>query len=319
MSVAARARLRRGFTLIELLVVIAIIAVLVALLLPAVQQAREAARRSACKNNLKQIGLALHNYHDTHFAFPPGFVDQDRGGLVDLVQPAEAHWSWTSMLFPFMDQAPLYNQLTVGNVTVAQRLTSNPGLFTESITSFRCPSDTAPQVNNVNAAPLIRQINDSNGTAISVSSNNYVAANNHTGLTGAGTATGLFFGNSAQQFRDMTDGSSNVIAIGERAWQINTTNTAAAILFGVVDTAGDGLGTFTEQDLSSAMARGQDRINSISPLGFSSLHTGGCHFVMGDGRVRFISENIDHIVGGNIDSTFERLIGVADGQPIGEF
>jgi len=87
---------RRGFTLIELLVVIAIIAILIALLLPAVQQAREAARRSQCKNNMKQIGLAIHNYHDSHLKFPPGYITTN-------------HWGWGTMLLPGMDQANIYN------------------------------------------------------------------------------------------------------------------------------------------------------------------------------------------------------------------
>src|SRR3546814_780854 len=97
----------KGFTLIELLVVIAIIAVLVALLLPAVQQAREAARRSQCKNNLKQIGLALHNYHDTHRVFPPGQMSWFGSDLFPL--NAGARISWMQQILPFIDQAPLYN------------------------------------------------------------------------------------------------------------------------------------------------------------------------------------------------------------------
>lgn len=109
MSCTHAPRLRRGFTLIELLVVIAIIAVLVALLLPAVQQAREAARRSSCKNNMKQLGLALHNYHDTHFSFPPGYLDQDSYGGFGFVDINQGHWAWSASLLPFLDQAPLYN------------------------------------------------------------------------------------------------------------------------------------------------------------------------------------------------------------------
>lgn len=101
---------KRGFTLIELLVVIAIIAILIALLLPAVQQAREAARRSTCKNNLKQIGIALHNYHDTHSVLPPGVLMFDDGsGDPD---PDLGNWGWNTFLLPYIDQAPLYNQLT---------------------------------------------------------------------------------------------------------------------------------------------------------------------------------------------------------------
>ena len=98
--------MKRGFTLIELLVVIAIIAILIALLLPAVQQAREAARRSQCKNNMKQIGLALHNYHDVYNTFPPGYVGQTDVSIL----AGYGLWSWSALILPYIDQAPLYNQ-----------------------------------------------------------------------------------------------------------------------------------------------------------------------------------------------------------------
>src|SRR5664279_3184236 len=107
-------KLRSAFTLIELLVVIAIIAVLIALLLPAVQQAREAARRSQCKNNLKQLGLALHNYHDTANTLPPGYIGPN------TALSTNSNWGWNVMLLPGLDQAPLYNQIsstTVGTTT----------------------------------------------------------------------------------------------------------------------------------------------------------------------------------------------------------
>ncbi|WP_417386030.1 DUF1559 domain-containing protein, partial [Gimesia sp.] len=112
---------KRGFTLIELLVVIAIIAILIALLLPAVQQAREAARRSTCKNNMKQLGLALHNYHETHKSFPQMHVEYVRNTNYD---PAgvESFLPWSVMLLPFMDQAPLYNKI---NMNAAWRDSSN--------------------------------------------------------------------------------------------------------------------------------------------------------------------------------------------------
>src|SRR5574339_915853 len=106
---ASAARVRRGFTLIELLVVIAIIAILIALLLPAVQQAREAARRTQCRNNLKQLGLALHNYISSHNVLPFG-----KGGSyapIDPTVPVYARWSQHAMILPYMDQAPLYNTI----------------------------------------------------------------------------------------------------------------------------------------------------------------------------------------------------------------
>src|SRR6188472_548040 len=108
-SMSLKAHSRRGFTLIELLVVIAIIAILIALLLPAVQQAREAARRSQCKNNLKQLGLALHNYHDTSNTLPPGWIAvPTMSGNTNASAPC---WGWGTMILPGLDQAPLYSSM----------------------------------------------------------------------------------------------------------------------------------------------------------------------------------------------------------------
>ncbi len=144
---------RCGFTLIELLVVIAIIAILIALLLPAVQQAREAARRTQCKNNLKQLGLALHNYHDVMKQFPPGFVDQlssaaTASGAAVAATTQDGNWGWGSYTLPYIDQAPLYNLLNVGNRTLLQAAndTTNGGRrgLQTPLEAFRCPSDTAP-------------------------------------------------------------------------------------------------------------------------------------------------------------------------------
>ena len=109
-------RHKTGFTLIELLVVIAIIAILIALLLPAVQQAREAARRTQCRNNLKQIGLALHNYHDNFNVITP--LAYGDGGI--NAQTSNPTWAWSTMILPYMDQAPLYNQLNPGPNTLRQ-------------------------------------------------------------------------------------------------------------------------------------------------------------------------------------------------------
>ncbi|WP_339749897.1 DUF1559 domain-containing protein [uncultured Rubinisphaera sp.] len=130
-SVKSSTRKRIGFTLIELLVVIAIIAILVALLLPAVQQAREAARRSSCKNNLKQIGLAMHNYHDTHSCFPPGYVDQmgesDEGDAL-----TENQWGWGSQILPFLEQGAVFDVLDVGDNKLSDCATSGSAVNTAS-------------------------------------------------------------------------------------------------------------------------------------------------------------------------------------------
>ncbi len=128
----ARSRLgRRGFTLVELLVVIAIIGVLVGLLLPAVQAAREAARRMSCSNNMKQLGLALHNYHDTHGKFPPGVIWGP--GKAPYTQPY--HHTWNVMILPFMEQQPLYDSVNLDLPIWGQPIVSTP------LAALRCPSD----------------------------------------------------------------------------------------------------------------------------------------------------------------------------------
>ena len=148
-------RQRRGFTLIELLVVIAIIAVLISLLLPAVQQAREAARRSQCKNNLKQLGLALHNYHDTYSVFPPGALALSTTGVAYKPGDTEPSrtavvggWGWTVFVLPFIDQGPLYNSLAPNG----NNFPSAPTTLTKTILPvFLCPSDASGSIHTATA------------------------------------------------------------------------------------------------------------------------------------------------------------------------
>jgi prepilin-type N-terminal cleavage/methylation domain-containing protein len=133
---------RRGFTLIELLVVIAIIAVLIALLLPAVQAAREAARRSQCTNNLKQIGLALHNYHQTNDRFPQG-MSQSTSSLQTYAYAGWGEWSAQAMMLPYMEQSPTYNAINFNcNMIWGTAAPTNLTASTRVINSFVCPSDT---------------------------------------------------------------------------------------------------------------------------------------------------------------------------------
>ncbi|MCG6154568.1 DUF1559 domain-containing protein [Rubinisphaera margarita] len=342
----AHPRQRYAFTLIELLVVIAIIAILVALLLPAVQQAREAARRSSCKNNLKQIGLALHNYHDTHRVFPPGYVLGQGPGTppANTLSGNQVKWAWGAYILPFIEQGSLYDALEIsdGSTDADDFAGANQLLRTSMIDTYRCPSDAAPDLNNRRGNRTI---------------SNYVGMlgpdDADIGTSGAKTTprspdanadrSGLFRRNSKVRMRDVTDGTSNTIAIGERAWELNNPqfgnkarcraaiwaasngnrmnvdqNDAQAVaVLGVtggginfVDVFGDGSNT-------AAMAQNQNQC----AITFSSLHSGGAQFLLLDGSVRFLSENIDNEADNTntVDSTYERLADRKDGQVVGEF
>ncbi len=313
---------KRGFTLIELLVVIAIIAILIALLLPAVQQAREAARRSTCKNNLKQIGIAIHNYADTHTVFPLGYVNQTSSST-------DFTWAWSSFLLPFVDQAPLYNAINPngGLLFPAANTTYNgqPALQT-AIPVYRCPSSVVPVINNQRTDSVPSGYGSLSYPAVS----GHVAA-----LTGTPVTTyqdkGTFYPRSSVRFRDFTDGTSNTILVGERAFQFTGTVTqqpyAAIWAGGRTNNIGtSGIITSLKED-SLGVVSDATRINLKSGpahRGFSSQHVGGCHFLLGDGTVRFISENINSSDynssnGPAAMGTYQKLAIINDGQVLGEF
>lgn len=219
---------RPAFTLIELLVVIAIIAVLIALLLPAVQQAREAARRAQCKNHLKQMVLAMHNYAETFSVLPPGHLYRPLGGT----GAGGKGWSWASQLLPFIDAAALYNQFDF-NYTLAGTLEGStttssavPGCNNKELASTilpwaRCPSSTADATATNGGVGLLGRFD-----ALAVTSYKASGGSFHDNASGLPTNVqerynGLFFRDSAISFRDITDGTSNTIAIGEAAnWDL---------------------------------------------------------------------------------------------------
>jgi prepilin-type N-terminal cleavage/methylation domain-containing protein/prepilin-type processing-associated H-X9-DG protein len=195
---------RRGFTLIELLVVIAIIAVLIALLLPAVQAAREAARRAQCTNNLKQIGLALHNYHSTYDTFAPGGIPSRT--LSGALRSAWGSWSAQSVLLPYLEQAPIYNSLNTMLVNQGDdaQFAQTTGIVSV-ISSFLCPS--SPVAN----ATFYGRGSPGNNYFASVGS-----SLNYDGTSGAGAPNGVFqYSGAAIGIRDITDGTSSTIAFGE--------------------------------------------------------------------------------------------------------
>ena len=313
----------RGFTLIELLVVIAIIAILISLLLPAVQQAREAARRTQCKNSLKQIGLAMHNYHEVHLTFPPGWIDQNNS--------SRANWGWAVYILPMVEQDNLYRSLAVGNESLGATLdnVTRFRFLTTPMPMFRCPSDTAPDMNTEHLL-----LSDNLANQVTTTSN-FVAANGGGDWTYDGTPGGMkgvFGRNSRCRIRDFTDGTSNTIMVGERAWVLPNGNNGidtcrAATVFGI--TANVTNGTHVQRNV---MAKGLFGINQtgldltqtpnieLCSRSFSSRHTGGAQFLLGDGSVRFISENIQRdqqLTNG--DFVWQNLLNKADGHVIGEF
>lgn len=277
-------RNRRAFTLIELLVVIAIIAVLIALLLPAAQQAREAARRTQCKNNLKQLGIALHNYHDTFGSMPPGWVGVTNGAS-DIY--GMNGWGWASRILPQIDQSPLFSLIDFNSKMESTTSAPNSQARVKSLPAFLCPSDTAPG--------NMWTIQNSAGTnLVDLAIANYVGVfgiSDIDNCVGAPNSPclgeGTFFQNSRIQFRDFTDGLSNTISVGEHRSRrdngYNWTSTWTGVVANGTDAIVRILGTTDHTPNSPA--------NHIDD--FSSYHVGGAHFTMGDGSVRFIGTNID--------------------------
>ena len=310
---------RRGFTLIELLVVIAIIAVLIALLLPAVQQAREAARRSQCMNNLKQIGLALHNYHDTHLAFPPGWIGANPVTRAHDVNGPNG-FGWGTMVLPYLEQNNLYDQFDFRSSIIDDTLgtPTNLSLITTRLPVFECPSDSH------SGEWMIEP--EGGGTPIAT-----LAAANYVGLFGFQyvgplpdgddhrdlhvceelapgqqcTGDGVFYHNSRVNIGQITDGTSNTIMVGERASQVGTAPLFHSTWTGVIPGG--------EEAFARILGSTDHTVNGgVHAEDFSSRHTGGAHFILGDGHARFIGENINLEV-------FRALGTRAGGEPIGEF
>jgi prepilin-type N-terminal cleavage/methylation domain-containing protein len=325
-----------GFTLIELLVVIAIIAILIALLLPAVQQAREAARRTQCRNNLKQLGIAMHNYHDTYNTLPPAYVQA-------TVADNKGHWAWSAFLLPYIDQGPLFNTLNVNGQLPSAAIQANLGAMQNQLAAFDCPSDNGPRVHDPALDPGYAIEDATTTTNRGLALSNYVVSNNtsnprqagRAGNDGTQGATGAFFRNSRTNFSNITDGSSNTILAGERAWLSGSIRMSAGTLYAVRDANAAGPAA---QDVNPAWNQGimtivgtsrwginpvLTAVNTDRSSGYSSQHTGGVHFLMGDGTVRFISQNIFNLAESAapapINSTFEGLVGIADGYIVGEF
>jgi prepilin-type N-terminal cleavage/methylation domain-containing protein/prepilin-type processing-associated H-X9-DG protein len=297
-------RRRSAFTLIELLVVIAIIGVLIGLLVPAVQKVREAANRIECKNNLKQIGLALHNYHGRMRCFPPGYQTQVAPDNSDL----GPGWSWAAFLLDDLEQ---------GNVGKSIRFDlqisdpANAVVRVQVLPIFVCPSEVktgAFTVIDANGNPLV-----------DVARGSYVAMNGVLGVTyDAWDNNGAFIRNRRLRIADITDGLSNTLFVGERATNMSSTTWTGAVTNGVVPAQRypDPVDQLTNAEGAPALvlAHGSRDHLPNNPLVFdadatSSYHISGVNFLFGDGSIHSITNTINGTV-------FEALLTRAGGEPV---
>ncbi|NLY01750.1 MAG: DUF1559 domain-containing protein [Rhodopirellula sp.] len=300
---------RFGFTLVELLVVIAIIGILIALLLPAVQAAREAARRSQCSNNLKQVALGLHNYHDTHLVFPPGFVDTspscsatNNANAIDQASNLNG-LAWSALILPFVEQGPLYDQVKSQTSSFARHWerdfswTVNPiAASRQGVSVYSCPTDTMELINTKRGS---------------------FGKNNYLGNSGTGApldALGVLYPGSRIKMRDIQDGTSNTALLVERTGTRELSSTscgvgAAAVAcdwqaglwigartIGSANTWSPGL---NNTDVDSYGGNGATYLINRSSAtwgaawGSASNHPGGLQWALCDASVNFVSETID--------------------------
>ncbi len=326
---------RRGFTLIELLVVIAIIGILIGLLLPAVQKVRDAAARIKCTNNLKQIGLALHNYHDAQRTFPPGYVDRNTDPNSTPDNDLGPGWCWATFLLPYVEQDNVYKQINLG-VTVGTGV--NAPISQLPLTIYQCPADPYQQ-----AFPVY----DSSFSApvTTLAHSNYVACNGWEecfygaggnpqpgpggdglgGIYGAG-GVGLFYRNSRTTFASITDGTSNTIAAGERSGNHSPATWTGAVPGGrcpawmavqppAVYAPPPGP-AYDNADFGEALVLAHCNATHLpsadfpifDPDTFYSMHTGqGANFLFADGSVHYLTAGIN-------PATYQALSTIAGGE-----
>ena len=300
---------RKAFTLVELLVVIAIIGILIALLLPAVQAAREAARRMSCTNNLKQIGIALHNYHDTHRKLPIGWLGFT-GGSADFVgQPG---WAWSTRILPFMEQQSLYDGLIDMDLPVTDA--ANAEARVAVVSSFICPSDVGDDVfdlmnavdEETEGTTVITQLSKSNYPGVFGTQDIHGICEPDSADYNGCRGNGIFFLNRSLAFRDITDGLSNTFLVGER-WSKWVNSTWTGVVPGGWHAPARVVAVASDEFPPNSEANVEQQTHN-----FSSYHPAGANFLLSDGHVQLITETIDLEV-------YNALCTRAGGEPVGEY
>lgn len=335
---------RRGITMVEVLVVLAIIAIVISLLIPAVQQAREAARRTQCKNNMKQLGLALHNYHDTHRTFPFAYVIDTDGPYLG--------WGWEVFILPYMDCSPFYNGIDFRDGLQYEYDNTN---MHRTLPGYVCPSDqAAPRI--AHAFVVTNDVREGEVMPGTVDAENTFFRSNYFGVAGylqaevggiehdasgeppssqpyvnAGSLgnigtmfsaghrycdqqnfRGIFGQNSAVRIDKITDGTSNAMMAGERYTPKNESEDSVGhgAWIGIPDCT-------TAAGLAMSLGDASVRMNAgartrAQTTGFGSTHVSGAHILLADGSVRFLADSIKM-------SIYRDLSTIDDGKPTNEF
>ena len=284
---------RHGFTLVELLVVIAIIGILVALLLPAVQSAREASRRSACLNNLKQVALAIHNYHDSHLLLPPGAISTNET-------------SWHVHVLPYLERQNLYDQFTfAAGAYTASPVNQRVGVSLQPVKAYLCPSSVYQKMVLTPAPPhqpLAGEILSGNQIPYTTHYYGILGARGKNPVTnlnydtagscghGDQAITGVFGKNSKYRLSDVIDGTSQTFLIGEISWGNGKLGTRYRSWMRGTDSGTDCWIAGARNVVNSINTPGVDTFNDIA---FGSMHTRGTHFAFCDASARFVRDNVD--------------------------
>ncbi len=319
---------RVGFTLVELLVVIAIIGVLVALLLPAVQAAREAARRMQCSNNLKQMGLAFHNYHDANKKLPPS---QDYGTL-GRSPGTRPGWAWSAFIMPYLEGTAAFDQIDFDELLSNK---NHPELLANPVAFAICPSDEVEPVRTHFPGPTAIPLQASSSYVVSAGPFN-MSDDPYRGYPDR--MRGCFFVNTPVEFREITDGLSNTIFAGELKYIPSLTISSSkrdwnGFWYGRHDgrnSKGTAYFILSLNRTAEVRMNAPGSAETVLRKGFHGSHPGGVQFLFGDGAVRYVSESVNHsataywppsILEEKMQemSTYQQLHGRNDGTVIGDY